>query len=303
MRVNRALLLLSLITVVFLKSALADVNASSFNIKWLGYSSIRDNEGIANLMSNGQRDVIFVQEVVAPPVDVYISTEEAIKGDPEVKAFFDAMTDQGYDYVLSEEDTGTGENIHNNSSATEWFVAFYKADKLTLIASGYLAADRSNNIDYERVPYYFTFKANDGLDFTAISVHLKPNKDNVSTNRRYHELKSIVSWVFSQASLAPERDFIIVGDMNVYDCDILSERVDALFSLANVECANSNLKMTEPYDQVLYIKNYTQINNYRVINLYETFELNSSVPTNEVIARYSDHHPIFFTIVGSGDDD
>ena len=36
------------------------------------------------------------------------------------------MSEYGFDYVLSEEDTGTGDVIHKASSATEWWVVFYK---------------------------------------------------------------------------------------------------------------------------------------------------------------------------------
>ncbi|WP_345987754.1 hypothetical protein WCX18_10965 [Sulfurimonas sp. HSL1-2] len=290
---------------IFTNLVFADVNASTFNVKWIGYSSSRDNEGIAKLMSEGHRDVVFIQEVVSPPTDINITGEPgwAISGDAESAAFFDAMQQQGYDYALSEEDTGTGDSIHSNSASTEWFVAFYKQDKLTLIDKGYLAEDRSNNDDYERVPYYFTFKDKSGMDFTVISTHLNPGSSNADTDRRYHELSSIVSWVFKQASMGSERDFIIVGDMNVYDCDVLDRRVDALFSRANRECLNSNLKKSEPYDQVLYIKNYTRIDNYEVLDLYEIFELPTSTPNDEVNAKYSDHHPIFFTIIGNGDDD
>lgn len=291
---------------IFLASiAAADVNVSTFNIKWLGYSKVRDNDGIAKLMSNGNRDIIFIQELVSPPMDIEINGTQGwiIKGDKESAAFFEAMTRQGYDYVLSNEDTGTGDNIHNNSSTTEWFVAFYKKDKLTLLDSGYIAEDRSNNDDYERVPYYFTFKNSSGMDFTIISTHLKPGSSKADADRRYHELGSIVSWVFGQAAIGSERDFIILGDMNVYNCATLDERVDKLFSRANRECLNSNLKKTEPFDQVLYIDKYTEIDNYDVIDLYNAFGLPSSTPSKEVISKYSDHHPVFFTIIGDGDDD
>ncbi|WP_373031432.1 hypothetical protein [Sulfurovum sp.] len=300
---NKLFRSLLLLTVLFTGTLYADVNISTFNIKWLGYSKDRDNTGIAKVLSDGRRDVVFIQELVAPPVPVKVSDTKTIKADKEVAAFFNAMKAEGYDYVLSSEDTGTGDKIHTNSAATEWFVAFYKSDKLSLVDSGFVADDRSNNDNYERVPYYFTFKANDGMDFTVVSMHLQPGKKHADADRRYHELQSLVSWVFAQAAKDPERDYILLGDMNVYDCDVLDRRLDDLFVLANKECLNSNLKRTEPYDQVLYIEAYTDISDYTVIDLYEIFNIPSSTPNKEVIAKYSDHHPVFFTVVGMGDDD
>lgn len=255
------------------------------------------------MLSDGKRDLVFIQELVAPPIPVQTTTGETIKADSEATAFFQAMHDYGYEYILSDEDTGTGDKIHVNSSATEWFVAFYKSENLTLIDSGFVADDRSNHDDYERVPYYFTFKAKDEMDFTVVSTHLKPGNKKSDADRRYHELHSLVSWVFAKAATTSERDYILLGDMNVYNCKVLKQRLDPLFSLANTRCQNSNLKMTEPYDQVLYIEQYTDIDKYEVIDMYKVFNIPTSTPNNEVIAKYSDHHPVFFTIVGIGDDD
>ncbi len=294
---------LLIMTVLFAGDLSADINVSTFNIKWLGYSKTRDNVGIAKMLSDGKRDVVFIQELVAPPHPVKVTDTKTIKADKEVTAFFDAMRAEGYEYILSSEDSGTGDKIHTNSAATEWFVAFYKSDKLSLVDSGFVAEDRSNNDDYERVPYFFTFKVNDGMDFTAVSMHLQPGKKQADADRRYHELKTLVSWVFTQAAKGPERDYILLGDMNVYDCDVLDRRLDDLFVRANKECLNSNLKRTEPYDQVLFIEAYTDISDYAVIDLYETFSIPSSTQNKEVIAKYSDHHPVFFTVVGMGDDD
>ncbi|AAZ26116.1 hypothetical protein [Colwellia psychrerythraea] len=61
------------------------------------------------------------------------------------------MAGRGFTYVLSEEDTGTGDKIHKASSATKWWVAFYKEHKVSIShelvkdgISGFLANDRSN---------------------------------------------------------------------------------------------------------------------------------------------------------------
>lgn len=304
---NKLLILLFIVTTTLFSNSLVNneqevIKASSFNIKWLGYSKKRDNVGIAKMLSEHDRDLVIIQELVAPPIPMQMPNK-LIKADKEVLAFFEAMEDEGYSYILSEEDTGTGNKIHSNSAATEWFVAFYKEDKLSPIKQGYIASDRSNHDDYERVPYYFTFKTNTGMDFVIISTHLKPGKGKKDRKRRYHELNSIFSWITDVSTASTERDFIVLGDMNVYDCERLDSYLVEGFIRANTECLNSNLKMTEPYDQVLYVNEYTKINGYQVLNLYDTFEIPKETKNKEVIAKYSDHHPVFFNIVSEVDDD
>lgn len=297
------LIVIVLLLTVLFNTSNADVRAGTYNIKWLGYSKERDNTGIARMLSDGNRDVVFIQELVSPPVPVKTSTGKIIKADSESTAFFNAMKAEGYESVLSNEDTGTGDKIHINSSATEWFVAFYKPSKLTLINSGYIEDDRSNHDDYERVPYYFTFKSIDGSDFTVVSTHFKPGNSDDEVERRYHELSSLTDWVYEKTLDSDEKDYIVLGDMNVYDCDILKRELRNTFTVANTECLNSNLKMTKPYDQVLYLKQYSNISNYTVIDMYEVFNIPRDTPNKEVIAKYSDHHPVFFTIISDGDDD
>jgi len=290
------------ISLVLQTAVFADVLSCTYNIKWLGYSNKRDNTGIAKFLADSNRSLMVVQELVAPPVPVDVGYK-TIKADPEAKAFFDAMSGQGYNYILSNEDTGTGDKIHNNSSSTEWFVAFYKADVIEPLQSGYIVEDRSNHDDYERVPYQFTFKEkSSNMDFTVISTHLKPGKSKKDTIRRYHELQNIFNWIQSENSSNTERDYIVLGDMNVYSCSKLDDNLQGGFKRANTECLNSNLKMSEPYDQVLYTNN-SNVTRYQVINMYKEFNISQSVKNKEVIAKYSDHHPVFFTIISEIDDD
>lgn len=286
----------------FQSSAFADVLSCTYNIKWLGYSKKRDNAGIAKFLSDSNRSLILIQEVVAPPTPIDVGTK-VIKADNEVTEFFTQMSKHGYEYTLSNEDTGTGDKIHNNSASTEWFVAFYKPSLLELLDKGYLEEDRSNHQDYERVPYYFTFKEiSSGMDFSVISTHLKPGKSKKDTNRRYHELKSIFSWINTRKLTYKERDYIVLGDMNVYDCEKLDNNLENGFKRANTECLNSNLKMNQPYDQVLYT-DFSNIGSYEVLDMFELFDISRSTGNKEVIAKYSDHHPVFFTIVSEKDDD
>ena len=98
------------------------------------------------------------------------------KPDKEAAAFFNEMERLGFKYWLSEEDSGTGDAIHLNSTATEWWVVFYNSSRGTIASDlphGFLAADRSNHPDYERVPYAFSFRTKEnGSDFVLINVHL-----------------------------------------------------------------------------------------------------------------------------------
>jgi len=158
------------------------------------------------------------------------------------------MVANGFEFKLSEEDTGSGDEIHMNTSATEWFITFYKDEVVDYIESspnGFLADDRSNNPDYERVPYAFPFRV-DGTDtdFVLISVHLAPDKSEA--DRRKHELQSIANWI--DANDQNEDDFIILGDMNIENS---AELVDALptgFISLNDECYRTNTLINDDAD-------------------------------------------------------
>jgi hypothetical protein len=92
--------------------------------------------------------LVFVQELVAPPFSGDFPDGSPFEPDAEARMFFEEMQEQGFEYVLSEEDTGSGPEIHVNGPATEWFVAFYKRDRvepLTNLAHGFLAEDRSDH--------------------------------------------------------------------------------------------------------------------------------------------------------------
>lgn len=142
----------------------------SFNIQFLGSSKDRDNDALASILK--PYDLVVIQELVAAPYPGVFPNRERYKPDPEAARFFDAMRALGFDYILSEEDTGTGDAIHSNGTNTEWFVAFFRANKVGKandLPSGFLAEDRSNNDDYERVPYVHA-PADCGLCFAAPST-------------------------------------------------------------------------------------------------------------------------------------
>ena len=132
---------------------------------------------------------------------------------------------------------------------------------------------------------------------------MQPGKSKKKRARRYHELTSVFNWISIQQQNNSERDYIILGDMNVYKCDRLDNHLINGFTRANKQCFNSNLRRTYPYDQVLYNKAYTHLKDYRVIDMFEYFNIPKSTPNKKIIAKYSDHHPIFFTILNEKDDD
>ncbi|MFB0565772.1 MAG: hypothetical protein ACETWK_08860 [Candidatus Aminicenantaceae bacterium] len=186
--------------------------------------------------------------------------------------------------------------------------------------SGFLADDRSNHDDYERVPYAFAFRtAEDNLDFVLISVHLMPNGAGPKKERRKHELAAIASWINDNND--EEKDFIILGDMNIEDKEELEDAAPSGFVSLNDECVQTNTKVDKPrpYDHVMYNPAFTiEIDDdfdFKVIDLIKAmktyWEQSSTEPYpgdpynhNLFYQYYSDHHPVLFRmIVPESDDD
>lgn len=102
----------------------------SFNIQFLGQSTARDDTALAKILEDF--DIVVVQELVAPPYEGTFPDGTNFRPDSEAAEFFNEMDSLGFDYFLSEEDTGTGNNIHYNSTATEWWVAFYRPGRVEI---------------------------------------------------------------------------------------------------------------------------------------------------------------------------
>ncbi len=298
------------------------LRVASFNIQFLGNSSERDNYALASMLD--PFDIVVVQEVVSPPYPGDFPDGAAFKPKSNTAAFFDEMQFLGFAYVLSEEDTGTNDTIHINGSSTEWWVAFYRPETVNLapsLPSGFLAEDRSNHNDYERVPYAFAFEDQSSTtDFVLISVHLKPNAGPDNRARRGEELAAINAWIDDHNAI--EKDFIILGDMNFQSCNELTAQTPAGFLSLNDECraTNTNVNGPKPYDHVFYNIQHTASDidlgfDLEVIDLISAmrpfWEDSSSDPYpgdpydhNEFRKFYSDHHPVEFRIkIGSTDDD
>lgn len=299
------------------------ITVCSFNIQFLGHFRNKDNLGLSNLIRD--YDIIAVQELIAPPYDGTFPDNSSFNPDPESKAFFDAMDSAGFEYVMSGEDTGTNDVIHRNNTSTEWWVSFYKTDKVKVadnLPSGFLADDRSNHNSYERVPYAFAFRTvNDNMDFVLISVHLNPGSTDADKNRRREELTAIAAWI--DANDQQEKDFIILGDMNIEDSEELAAVTPDGFLSLNDECRVTNTLARDdgtggkPYDHVMYdtVSTISEIDtsyDLEVVNLIDAMQpfWTSSDPYpgdpydhNLFKQYYSDHHPIVFRLLVPANDD
>jgi len=291
-------------------AAQGNLSICSFNIQFLGSSKDRDNDALASILNH--YDLVVIQELVAPPYPGVFPNGERYKPDPESKCFFDAMKALGFDYILSEEDTGTGDTIHSNGTNTEWFVAFFRANRVRRAAdlpSGFLAEDRSNNKDYERVPYAFAFRTTSKtLDFVLISVHLQPTSGPANRARRKHELASIATWINRHNE--KEKDFIILGDMNIDNAaELADDTPPGLLSL-NYECrpTNTNCRDPKPYDHIMFNPRFTVEIDRRmdVVNLVEAMRGFWHQPGDypgdpynhdEFRKHYSDHCPVVFQMM------
>lgn len=291
----------------------------SFNIQFLGQSKERDDNALANLLDDC--DIVTVQELVAPPYDGEFPNGDKYKPDAEAAEFFGAMNDHHFLYILSPEDTGTSQKNHNNGTATEWWVAFFRPSSVKPegdVASQFLADDRTANPDYDRVPYAFAFRTlNNKLDFVLISVHLRPDSGSKNKERRAHELASIAKWIDANNN-GIEKDFIILGDMNIQDAIELNADTPNGFLSLNDECrpTNTNVNGLKPYDHVMYNPTVTtEIDrdfDLEVINLVEVMKDKWTSPTpypgdpymhDRFRMVYSDHNPIVFRMAIPVEDD
>lgn len=278
-----------LILFSFSTLASASIDVATFNIKWIGYSSDRDNVGLAEMLAD--RDVVFVQELVSPPYEGAFPNGEPYKPDKESKDFFNAMKNVGFSYALSPSDTGPIESNGNNSSSTEWFVVFFKKELVSILEHNYIESDITNNQFFKRVPYRFLIlEKNRNKEFEFVSTHLNPGNSLKDRGYRKKEINRLIKW-----STLKSKPLIILGDMNIYDCNRFENWLSNNFKRVTKNCEGTNLKKDKPYDQVIY-KGDIKIKEYKVVDLYDSFNMPRDTYWRDMSAKYSDHHPIFFTI-------
>ena len=291
----------------------------SFNVQFLGSSRTRQSGILATVLE--PYDIVLIQELVAPPGPGTFPDGTPYRPDPEAAKFFDAMEAVGFAWILSEEDTGRGARNQNNGTATEWHVAFYRPERVAHaldLPGGFLADDRTAHPNYDRVPYAFPFRdRHTGIDFVLINVHLRPDAGPANRERRAGELAAIAEWVATREG--PERDYLIVGDMNIQnEAELFAATPEGFFSL-NDECrpTNTTLSGGKPYDHVMYRPRYTvEIDtefDLEVIDLVSAVRphwdsANGRFPGDPYNhdafrATFSDHHPIVFRFRADARDD
>lgn len=299
-----------------LAAAPTRIRVVSFNIKFLGHYRARANAQLADMLAD--YDLVLVQELVAPPYAGRYPDGSPFTPDPEAAAFFDEMRARGFSYVVSPEDTGASQTTrHDNGPATEWFVAFYRRERVQPapdLPVGFLAANRYHHPDFQRVPYAFGFRAG-SEDLVFISVHLAAGDGSADMALRRRELGAIFAWIGTQRGR--ERDFIVVGDMNLRDCAELWSVTPPGYGSLNASCQATNVSPNrpKPYD-------------HAIISLADTrSEIPGDVTVVDLVAEmrggwsgtgaypgapfvqglferiYSDHRPIAFDIVVDGRDD
>jgi hypothetical protein len=218
---------------------------------------------------------------------------EEWEADYQAFHFVGHMVKAGFDFVLSKGDTGKTVN-HNNSTSSEWHVAFYRKSKVfpvptTDMPSGWTKLDPAEPLAkhpvFDRLPYAFAFRtvlqgnSTKQIDFVLINVHLHSTqtRDNESEKDagliRANELFHIYKWIEKMQTIYPERDFITLGDMNVINCKQLKEMSiefnakmvaagmqsqDNIVTL-NEDCHQTNIskKDPKPFDQIFFDTKHT----------------------------------------------
>ncbi len=317
----------------------------SFNIQWLGSRLHRRNTELAGLIKNC--DAIVIQELVAPPWDVTIvnpsGVQETIAGDQQSADFVTAMAAVGFDGVsLGPNRTSPKVEVSNGTTA-EWPLLFFKKKKIKLapaLPSGFLAPQIAGHPIYSRVPYAFALSSvASGLDFVLISVHLRPTSSDesklYSKARRIAEFQLIADWIDWQKEnhRSHERDFFVLGDMNVEDLeeyegffgkfsDALGPVVDEVISAEGVKSrvrklpfkslnfsGNSlfatNVLMTKPYDHIMYNTkdlSVKLVDRLEIIDMATSLRMADFPSYRDFIEVYSDHNPIRMQIMTTDGD-
>lgn len=296
------------------------ISICSFNIQFLGHFKARDNNTLSKILK--PYDIVVIQEMVAPPVSgTFPSNGQKYKSDLESKAFVAAMQEQGFSYWLSAEDTGPTKN-HVNSSASEWWITFYKDEIVVPDSSryfGFLDTSLAGSLLFERVPFCMPFKSIDGNStFSLISLHLKPGNSIADRTRRAGELKTLFEW--SPKQQEKNKDYIYLGDCNIFkEGEFIEYEKQFIYSL-NKQCSSTNTKLYEdpkkgkPYDHVFYTNNSEDEiiqESFKVVDLMKEIRSlykDESFPYapyehNLFRTKFSDHVPISFNYVLGKDTD
>ena len=293
------------------------LNICSFNIQFLGNFKNKDNATISKIMK--PYDMVIIQELVAPPVAGFFGDHTPYQIDEESKAFLTEMKKAGFSFWLSAEDTGPTKN-HVNSTASEWWIVFYKRNKIHCDSSrffGFVSEPLVANPNQDRVSYVFPFKTVKGNStFSVIPVHLNPGDAKEDYARRQVEFSYLFNWTKKQPE--KNKDFFVLGDCNIYESsEFLHFKSLDFFSL-NEKCKFTNTKIYEskekgkPYDHIFYNSHSKEdliLNSFSAIDLRKAAKTFN--PTNVIEpydhddfrTKYSDHLPVVFQLITGKDTD
>ncbi len=288
----------------------------TFNIQFLGHFKNRKDTLLGRLLQD--YDIVVIQEMVAPPVDGVYPDGTRYALDQESANFHSVMSDNGFNYWLSKEDTGPTNN-HINSSGSEWWIVYYKGrvqpDTTGVEPFGFLSDTLVGNSKFKRVPYSFAFKnSDDSSSFNLISVHLNPGGSTKDRSIRNTEFIGIKNWIEEERS--KNCDFIILGDCNLEDKTELLRIEQTIFESEfrslNEDCLSTNTKMYEdsgkgkPYDHIFVNTCLTEEiveNSFHRVDLRKFLQseglYNDFFPYehNYFRTRLSDHVPVEFKII------
>jgi endonuclease/exonuclease/phosphatase family metal-dependent hydrolase len=324
MRKSIVLILSILIFPSFAYSQSSSLSICSFNIQFLGNSKDRYNHELASILE--PFDIVVIQELVAPPTDGNYPDGDGYFEDPEAAEFFDEMAALGFDYSLSKEDTGPGEDNHKANNSTEWSLVFFK-DTVEMAAdlpNRFIGRDLTAHKVYRRVPHAHSFRTENGnLDFVIVNVHLYPDKKiegipgKDRKEERKKELKAISKWVNNNDTV--EKDFFIVGDMNINNKAELDLVTPSGWVSLNDELDKTNTAAgtDKPYDHVMYRPQHTtemdtafdQRELPLIADMEPLWHGPGTYPGNPYVHNtfrryFSDHVPISFKLnIPSTDDD
>ncbi|MGE3975716.1 MAG: endonuclease/exonuclease/phosphatase family protein [Bdellovibrionales bacterium] len=315
----------------------------SFNIQFLGASRVRETSALSQILKKAGCDMVVVQELIAPPdvrrlpaskyygeerMPQFPGTNQEWVPNDRSTDFFERMYEAGFDnFEMSEEDTGPGPKNHINSTATEWWVVFFKSRKVevhSVLPTGFVSGPLAQNPNWDRVPYAFSFRCKNTVrenqtDFTLLSVHLHTGATRANALRRKAELEKLYRWIDLRKRSITERDYFILGDMNIEDGQELTDVTQStpylsLNTLARFP-TNTNPNNPRPYDHMIYNPSDSHeiapLQNLQVLDLVKAakaYWTSSGYPGtpydhNRFRMSYSDHNPIAFTLSCENDDD
>lgn len=177
----------------------------------------------------------------------------------------------------------------------ERFAYLYRADKIELLGAPRLLSGAEAAI-FARRPYIASFRAG-AFDFTLITVH----SSFTNVERRRAETEALARYADALATAGPERDIIILGDLN----EQRSRPNLHYFTARGWRAVNdqpTNLGSTEVYDNLLLHPVHTREWTRRVgvVRFDETHYGNDDKRAADDV---SDHRPVWADFATAGPDD